>query len=84
MERIGGALRMRICLINVPNTYELIGNDPVIIKDQQGIYPPLGLLSIAGYLIHNGYDDVHIIDSQLDGKNHKQVAEEVERIKARL
>jgi anaerobic magnesium-protoporphyrin IX monomethyl ester cyclase len=72
---------MRIVFVNVPNTYELIGNDPVIIKDQQGIYPPLGLLSIAGYLIHNGYDDVHVLDAQVDNWGHSELAEKVAELK---
>ncbi len=39
---------MKICLINPSNQFELVGNDPVIIKDQQGVYPPLGLLYTSG------------------------------------
>jgi radical SAM superfamily enzyme YgiQ (UPF0313 family) len=65
---------MRIVLINVPNTYELVGNDPVIIKDQQGVYPPLGLLYIASYLKNKGYD-MHVLDCQAEGWNHPEVAQ---------
>lgn len=72
---------MRICFVNPPNTYELIGNDPVIIKDQQGLYPPLGLMSIASYLQHHSYDDVHILDAQVEGWNHEELAEEVAKLK---
>lgn len=67
---------MRIVLINVPNTYELVGNDPVIIKEQQGIYPPLGILYIAAHLQTLGYE-MHVIDAQADNLTHEQVANRV-------
>ena len=74
---------MRICLINVPNTYELVGNDPVIIKEQQGIYPPLGILYIAAHLETLGYE-MHVIDAQADMLTHEQVANRVLEIKPDL
>jgi len=67
---------MKICLINVPNTYELVGNDPVIIKDQQGLYPPLGILYIAACMQAEGYE-VKVIDAQVDDLSHAEVAEQV-------
>ena len=72
---------MIICLINCPNTYELVGNDPVIIKDQQGVYPPLGILYIASHLKATGRYDVHIIDCQAEDLTHQQCAERVEMLK---
>lgn len=72
---------MRIVFINVPNTFELIGNDPVIIKDQQGIYPPLGILSIAAYIGKHGYEDVHVLDAQVEGWSHEEIAEKVAELK---
>ncbi len=74
---------MKICLINVPNTYELVGNDPVIIKDQQGVYPPLGILYIAAYLKDRGYD-VSVIDAQAEDLDHEEVGERVHEIKPDL
>jgi len=71
---------MKICLINSPNTYELVGNDPVIIKDQQGVYPPLGILYMAAYLKNTGKYDVSVIDAQADDLTHEQVAEQVAQI----
>ena len=72
---------MKICLINPPNTYELVGNDPVIIKDQQGIYPPLGILYMAAYLKNTDKYDISIIDAQAEDLDHEQVAERVAQIK---
>ena len=71
---------MKVCLINVPNTYELVGNDPVIIKDQQGIYPPLGILYIAAYMQEHDFE-MTVIDAQAEDLNHAQVAERVAEIK---
>ena len=68
---------MKICLINVPNTYELIGNDPVIIKDQQGVYPPLGLLYTSAYINQQGQHHVDVIDCQAENLNHAECAERV-------
>ena len=72
---------MRIVFVNVPNVWELVGNDPVIIKDQQGLYPPLGLLSIASYLISHGYDDVHVLDAQVENWSHAELAQRVSELK---
>jgi len=72
---------MKICLINVPNTFELIGNDPVIIKDQQGVYPPLGLLYMAAHLKSTGRYEVSIIDCQAEDLSHRECAERVDEIK---
>lgn len=70
---------MKICLINVPNTYELVGNDPVIIKEQQGVYPPLGILYIAASL-RDRYE-VSVIDCQADNLSHEACADLVHSIK---
>ena len=75
---------MRIVLINVPNTYELVGNDPVIIKDQQGIYPPLGLLYTSAYINQKGRHHVDIIDCQAENLNHAECAEKVKSLKPDL
>lgn len=75
---------MRICLINPPNTFELVGNDPVIIKDQQGMYPPLGLLYTSSYINQKGQHHVDIVDSQAQELDHKATAERVASFKPDL
>src|SRR3990167_8020217 len=72
---------MKICLVNPPNTWELIGNDPVIIKDQQGVYPPLGILYIAACLKATGRYDVSVIDAQAEDLTHEQVADRVKELR---
>ena len=71
---------MKLVLINPPNIYELIGNDPVIIKEQQGISPPLGILYIAAYLKQTGRYDVSVIDAQVENLTHQQVGERVHQL----
>lgn len=68
---------MKVTLINPPNENELIGNDPVIIKEQQGIYPPLGILYIAAYLRSTGRYELQIIDAQADNLTHAEIGERV-------
>lgn len=75
---------MRICLVNVPAVYELIGNDPVIIKDQQGVYPPLGLLYTSSYINQKGQHHVDVIDCQAEELDHVACAERVVHLKPDL
>ena len=75
---------MKICLINVPNTYELVGNDPVIIKDQQGVYPPLGLLYTSAYINEKGRHHVDVVDCQAEEINHAECAARVKALKPDL
>src|SRR3990167_5593587 len=75
---------MRICLINVPNTYELVGNDPVIIKDQQGVYPPLGLLYTSAYINREGRHHVDVVDCQAEELSHAECAQKVKTLKPDL
>lgn len=71
---------MKICLINPCNTYELVGNDPVIIKDQQGVYPPLGLLYTSAYINQKGQHHVDVIDCQAENITHAECAERVKQL----
>jgi len=68
---------MKICLINAGNDYELIGNDPVIIKDQQGVYPPLGLLYTSAYINKKGQHKCFVVDAQAEKLDHAGVARRV-------
>ena len=72
---------MRICLINVPNTYELVGNDPVVIRESQGVYPPLGILYTSAYINKKGDHHVDVIDCQAENLDHVAVAERVKEMK---
>lgn len=75
---------MRIVLINPGNQFELVGNDPVIIKDQQGVYPPLGLLYTSSYINQKGQHHVDVIDCQAEELSHAECAERVVALKPDL
>ena len=61
---------LKILLLNIPNENELIGNDPIIIKEQQGVFPPLGLMYIASYLKKYTIHDIKFIDCQAEKINY--------------
>jgi anaerobic magnesium-protoporphyrin IX monomethyl ester cyclase len=55
---------MRVLLVNPPRFYELVGKNPAIIEDHRGYNPPLGILSLAGYLERNSTHEIEILDAQ--------------------
>lgn len=55
---------MKILLINPPRFYELIGKNPAIVEDNRGYNPPLGVLSLAGYLEQQTDYEVEVLDAQ--------------------
>jgi radical SAM superfamily enzyme YgiQ (UPF0313 family) len=55
---------MRVLLVNPPRFYELIGKNPAIIEDHRGYNPPLGILSLAGYLEKNTDHEIDVLDTQ--------------------
>jgi radical SAM superfamily enzyme YgiQ (UPF0313 family) len=57
---------MNILFINPPSENEIIGNDPEIIKEEQGFYPPLGILYIASYMEKSTKHKVEILDAQAE------------------
>lgn len=57
---------MNVLFINPPAENEIIGNDPQIVKEEQGFYPHLGILYIAAYLEQNSNHKVEILDAQVE------------------
>lgn len=55
---------MKVLLINPPRFYELIGKNPAIIEDHRGYNPPLGILSLGGYLEKTTDHQIEILDAQ--------------------
>ena len=55
---------MRVLLINPPRFYESIGKNPAIIENHRGYNPPLGILSLAGYLEKHTQHDIQVLDTQ--------------------
>jgi anaerobic magnesium-protoporphyrin IX monomethyl ester cyclase len=72
---------MKVLLINPPNNYELVANDPIMIKEQQGVSPPLGILYLGAYLRSTRRYEVSVIDAQVDNLTYANIAMMVDSIK---
>ncbi|MFH0911029.1 MAG: radical SAM protein [Planctomycetota bacterium] len=68
---------MKVLLINPPRENEIIGNNPVIIEEERGHNPPLGLLSLAGYLEAHSDHRVEVIDSQVEELSYEALEERI-------
>lgn len=68
---------MNVLLINPPRINEIIGNNPVLIEEERGHNPPLGLLYIASYLEKNSKHDVQILDCQVEKLSYKDVGDRI-------
>ena len=66
---------MNVLLINPPRFNELVGNNPAIIETHRGYNPPLGILSLAGYLEDNSSHEVEILDAQPLELTYAELAE---------
>lgn len=55
---------MEVLLVNPPRFNELVGNNPAIIETHRGYNPPLGIMSLAGYLEANSTHKVQLLDAQ--------------------
>src|SRR3989304_6676005 len=56
--------RLRVLLINPPRFGELIGKNPAIVEKHRGFNPPLGILSLAGYLETHSSFQLDLLDAQ--------------------
>ena len=65
--------RWRVLLINPPRFNELIGKNPAIVEKHRGFNPPLGILSLAGYLETHGDFELDIIDTQPSGQSYEEL-----------
>ncbi len=59
--------RLRVLLINPPRFHELIGKNPAIVEEHRGFNPPLGILSLAGYLEKHSSFALDVLDAQPKG-----------------
>jgi anaerobic magnesium-protoporphyrin IX monomethyl ester cyclase len=66
---------MNILLINPPRFNELIGKNPAIIETHRGFNPPLGILSLAGYLQTHTDHNIEILDTQPPNWSYEELSE---------
>ena len=65
--------RLRVLLINPPRFSELIGKNPAIVEKHRGFNPPLGILSLAGYLEQHSPFHLQLIDAQPKGYSYSEL-----------
>lgn len=64
---------MKVLLINPPIDNIIETEMPLLVRQNEGIFPPLGLLYIASYLNKEAGCDVKILDSIAGRKNCKEI-----------
>ena len=79
VKRSEPAKRYRVLLINPPRFSELIGKNPAIVEKHRGCNPPLGILSLAGYLERHGDFELDILDAQPYQYTYAQLARQLQR-----
>ena len=68
---------MRVLLVNPTAFFEVVGNNPEVIEESRGHNPPLGILSLAGYLEQHSDHDLTILDTQAEELSYRQIAQRV-------
>lgn len=72
---------MKVLLINPPSFNEIIGNNPVIIEEERGYNPPLGLLYLASYLEKNSNHSVAVLDTQVEEIDYPKIERRIRQEK---
>ena len=75
---------MRVLLINPPAENTLIGNNPVVIEEQRGVNPPLGILYVAAYIRARSAHSVEILDCIAEKISSAEIADIVRKSKPDL
>jgi radical SAM superfamily enzyme YgiQ (UPF0313 family) len=57
---------LKALLINPPRFQEIVGNNPLIIEEERGHNPPLGLLYLAASIEAAGRHAVSVLDAQVE------------------
>ncbi len=70
---------MKVLLINPPAFNEVLGPHPAFVAEEEGHYPPLGLLYLAGYLLEHTDFQVEVLDAQVEELSYPELEERVRR-----
>ena len=70
---------MRILLVRPPVKNSIDVPVPRYVKEEQGIYPPLGIMYIASSIENQGGHEVSIIDAEAENLNYKKLEKEISR-----
>ena len=72
---------MKVLLINPPVENMIPANTPPIVDEEQGFFPPLGLMYIASYAEKHAQCKVEILDTQVENSSYGDIRREIERRK---
>ncbi len=73
-------MTLKVLLINPPRTHMFTRGQPRYYAEEQALLPPLGLLSIAAYLLENSDHEVTVLDmpaAEVDLKGLGRVLEDI-------
>jgi radical SAM superfamily enzyme YgiQ (UPF0313 family) len=64
---------LKVLLVNPPDHHEIIGNNPVLIEEERGHNPPLGLLYLAACIEEKNTHEASVLDAQVDELGYPQI-----------
>ena len=70
---------MRVLLINPPSENEMSSNTPPIVDEEQGFFPPLGLMYVAAYAEKYAEHQIEILDTQVEQLSYLQIEQEIRK-----
>jgi radical SAM superfamily enzyme YgiQ (UPF0313 family) len=70
---------MKALLINPPFKSVIMTNTPSIVDEEQGFFPPLGIMYIASYAENKTEHKIEILDTQVEQLNYTQIEYEIKK-----
>ena len=70
---------MNVLLINPPIENMVMTNTPSIVDEEQGFFPPLGIMYVASYAESETGHKIEILDAQVEQLNYTQLEHEIKK-----
>lgn len=70
---------MRVLLINPPFKNVFMVNTPSIVDEEQGFFPPLGIMYVASYAENETEHKIEILDTQVEQIDYTQIEHEIKK-----
>jgi len=70
---------MKVLLINPPFENMVMTNTPSIVDEEQGFFPPLGIMYVASYAEKETEHKIGILDTQVEQLNYTQIEHEIKK-----
>ncbi|MBU1006940.1 MAG: B12-binding domain-containing radical SAM protein [Candidatus Omnitrophica bacterium] len=72
---------MKALLIYPPKKHMIKTNVPEFVDKETGLYPPLGLLYVAGFARENSSHEIKVLDAQAEGMDYAQIEDRIRQEK---